>query len=163
MWYDCFNGCVRARSLSTAAQIKKKGEPLLIFTGLWFAICVIIFWLASEKYKIISWKKKSLKTSKISSFFLKFYFVIAEDSLYIFTMYCSSVLFWEHRDRRLFFIYNRSSPLTCDFCSYHLCIKVNTTRAPKVKIREKKTRNQRYNGSLHACPSHCLVAQIFSV
>jgi hypothetical protein len=24
MWYDCFNGCVRARSLGTAAQIKKK-------------------------------------------------------------------------------------------------------------------------------------------
>jgi hypothetical protein len=36
-------GCVRARSLSTAAQIKKKGEPLLVFTGLWFGICAIIF------------------------------------------------------------------------------------------------------------------------
>jgi hypothetical protein len=24
MWHDCFNGCVRARSLGTAAQIKKK-------------------------------------------------------------------------------------------------------------------------------------------
>jgi hypothetical protein len=24
MWYDCFNGCVRARSLGTAAQIKKR-------------------------------------------------------------------------------------------------------------------------------------------
>jgi hypothetical protein len=43
MWYDCFNGCVRARSLGTAAQIKKKGESLLVFTGLWFAICAIIF------------------------------------------------------------------------------------------------------------------------
>jgi hypothetical protein len=87
--YDCFNGCVRARSLGTGAQIKKKGEPLLVFTGLWFDICAIIFWLASEKYKIMSWKKKSLKASKISSFFLRLYFVIAEDSLYISTMYCS--------------------------------------------------------------------------
>jgi hypothetical protein len=43
MWYDCFNGCVHARSLGTAAQIKKKGEPLLVFTDLWFDICVIIF------------------------------------------------------------------------------------------------------------------------
>jgi hypothetical protein len=24
MWYDCFNGCVRARSLGTATQIKKR-------------------------------------------------------------------------------------------------------------------------------------------
>jgi hypothetical protein len=54
MWYDCFNGCVRARSLGIAAQIKKKGKPLLVFTDLWFDICVIIFWLASEKYKIVS-------------------------------------------------------------------------------------------------------------
>jgi hypothetical protein len=34
MWYDCFNGCVRARSLGTAAQIRKKGGSLLVFTGL---------------------------------------------------------------------------------------------------------------------------------
>jgi hypothetical protein len=46
MWYDCFNGCMCARSLGTAAQIKKKEEPLLVFTGLWFDICAIIFWLA---------------------------------------------------------------------------------------------------------------------
>jgi hypothetical protein len=76
MWYDCFNSCVRARSLGTAAQIKKKGEPLLVFTGLWFAICAIFFWLTSGKYKIVSWKKKSLKASKISLFFLRLYFVI---------------------------------------------------------------------------------------
>jgi hypothetical protein len=43
MWYDYFNSCVRARSLGTAALIKKKGEPLLVFTGLWFDICAIIF------------------------------------------------------------------------------------------------------------------------
>jgi hypothetical protein len=61
MWYDCFNSCVRARRLGIAAQIKKKREPLLVFTDLWFDICAIIFWLVSEKYKIVSWKKKSLK------------------------------------------------------------------------------------------------------
>jgi hypothetical protein len=62
---------------------------LLVFTDLWFDICVTIFWLPSEKYKIVLWKKKSLKTSKISSFFLRFCFVIAEDSLCISIMYCS--------------------------------------------------------------------------
>jgi hypothetical protein len=30
-----------------------------------------------------------LKASKISSFFLRLYFIIAGDSLYISTMYCS--------------------------------------------------------------------------
>jgi hypothetical protein len=90
MWYDYFNGCMRACSLGTAALIKKKGELLLVFTGLWFDICAIIFWLASGKYKIVSWKKKkSLKASKISSIFLRLYFVIAGDSLYISTMYYS--------------------------------------------------------------------------
>jgi hypothetical protein len=36
MWIDYFNGCVCARSLCIAAQIKIMGEPPLIFTGLWF-------------------------------------------------------------------------------------------------------------------------------
>jgi hypothetical protein len=43
----------RARSLGTPAQIKKK-EPLLVFIGLWFDICAIIFWITSEKYKNVS-------------------------------------------------------------------------------------------------------------
>jgi hypothetical protein len=67
--HDYFNDCERIRSLGIAAQIKKKGEPLLVFAGLWFDIYAIIFYLPLEKYKIVSWKKKSLKTSKISSFF----------------------------------------------------------------------------------------------
>jgi hypothetical protein len=37
---------MHARSLSIAPQIKK-GEPLLVFTYLWFDI--IIFWLAFRK------------------------------------------------------------------------------------------------------------------
>jgi hypothetical protein len=36
MVIDYFNGCVRARNLGTAAQIKIMGEPSLVFTGLWF-------------------------------------------------------------------------------------------------------------------------------
>jgi hypothetical protein len=76
-------------ALALQLKLKKKGEPLLVFTSLWFDICAIIFWLASGKYKIVSWKKKSLKASKISSFFLRFYFVIAKHSLYIFILYCS--------------------------------------------------------------------------
>jgi hypothetical protein len=76
MLIDYFNGYVRARSLGIAAQIKNMGAPLLIFAGIWYDICAIIFWLPSEKYKIMSWKKKSLKTSKISSFSFRLYFVI---------------------------------------------------------------------------------------
>jgi hypothetical protein len=76
--------------IALALRLKlKKREPLLVFTGLRFNICAIIFWLPSEKYKIVSWKKKSLKTSKISLFSLRLYFVIAGDSLCISTMYCS--------------------------------------------------------------------------
>jgi hypothetical protein len=64
---------VHARSLGIAAQIKNMGAPLLVFAGIWYDIYAIIFWLPSEKYKIMLWKKKkSLKTSKISSFFLDF-------------------------------------------------------------------------------------------
>jgi hypothetical protein len=76
MWIDYFNDCVRARSLDIAAQIKNMGAPLLVFAGIWYDICAIIFWLPSQKYKIMSWKKKSLKTSKISSFSFRLYFTI---------------------------------------------------------------------------------------
>jgi hypothetical protein len=31
MWYDCFNGCMRARSLGTAAQIKKGRTTIGIY------------------------------------------------------------------------------------------------------------------------------------
>jgi hypothetical protein len=40
MVIDYFNGCVRARSLGTAAQIKSMGEPSLVFTYrsmVWFS------------------------------------------------------------------------------------------------------------------------------
>jgi hypothetical protein len=40
---------MRARSLGIAAQIKIMGEPLLVFTGLWFGFIQ----LPSEKYKIM--------------------------------------------------------------------------------------------------------------
>jgi hypothetical protein len=82
MLVDSFNGCVHARSLGIAAQIKNMGAPLLVFAGIWYDICAIIFWLPSEKYKIMSWKKmkKSLKTSKINLFSFRLYFVIVEVS-----------------------------------------------------------------------------------
>jgi hypothetical protein len=51
------------------------GAPLLIFAGIWYDIYAIIFWLTSEKYEIVSWKK-SLKISKINSFSFRLYFVI---------------------------------------------------------------------------------------
>jgi hypothetical protein len=68
MLVDYFNDCARTYSLGIAAQIKYMGAPLLVFAGIWYDIYVIILWLPSEKYEIISWKKKSLKTSKISLF-----------------------------------------------------------------------------------------------
>jgi hypothetical protein len=62
MSIDYFNNCARTNSFGIAAQIKIMGEPSLVFTGLWFGIYL---GLPSEKYKIVSWKKKCLKTLKI--------------------------------------------------------------------------------------------------
>jgi hypothetical protein len=80
---DYFNGCTRTRSLSIAAQIKIMGEPLFVFTGLWFSFIR----LPSEKYKIMSWKKKEFEDLKKLVISFKLYFVIAENSLCISTMY----------------------------------------------------------------------------
>jgi hypothetical protein len=76
MLVDYFNGCMCACSLGIATQIKNMGTSLLVFAGIWYDICVIIFWLPLKKYKIISWKKKSLKTSKIRSFSFRLYFIM---------------------------------------------------------------------------------------
>jgi hypothetical protein len=58
MLVDYSNSRMSACSLDIAAQIKIMGEPFLMFTGLWFGIYVISIRLPSEKYKIMSWKKK---------------------------------------------------------------------------------------------------------
>jgi hypothetical protein len=60
MLVDYFNGCARASSFGNAAH-KIMGEPSLIST------CLFGFYvrLPSEKYKIVSLKNKTLKTSKI--------------------------------------------------------------------------------------------------
>ena len=39
----------------------KKGEPLVVFTGLWFSGVGVVLRLPSEKYKIVSWMKKKLE------------------------------------------------------------------------------------------------------
>jgi hypothetical protein len=41
-------------ALALRLKIKEMGEPLLVFADLWFDIDVIIFWLPSEKYYIVS-------------------------------------------------------------------------------------------------------------
>jgi hypothetical protein len=41
-------------ALALWLKLKKMGEPLLVFAGLWFDIYAIIF-CPSEKYKIVSW------------------------------------------------------------------------------------------------------------
>jgi hypothetical protein len=83
MLIDYFNGYARAHSLGIAAQIKIMGEPSLVFTGLWFGFIR----LPSEKYKIMSWKKKEFKDLEDLVISFRLYFVIAKDNLCISTMY----------------------------------------------------------------------------
>jgi hypothetical protein len=49
MWYDCFNGYVRARSLGTAAQIKKKRTTIGIYR---FMVCYLFHYLLAGFRKI---------------------------------------------------------------------------------------------------------------
>jgi hypothetical protein len=84
MWIDYFNGCARACSLGIAAKIKIMEEPLLVFTGLWFDIYIE---LPSEKYKIMSWKKKEFKDLEDLLVSFRLYFIIVKDSSYVYTMY----------------------------------------------------------------------------
>jgi hypothetical protein len=74
-----FNGCMRACSLGTAAQIKIMGEHSSVYT------CFLR--LPSEIYKIVSWKKKEYEDLKDLLISFRRYFVIDEDSLCISTMY----------------------------------------------------------------------------
>jgi hypothetical protein len=76
MVVDYFNGCARARSLGIAAQIKIIGEPLLVFLGPWFGFIRLV----SEKYKIVSWKKKEFEYLEDLLVSFTLYFVIAGDS-----------------------------------------------------------------------------------
>jgi hypothetical protein len=88
MWYDCFNGCVRARSLDTAAQKKKERTTIGIYR---FMFCYLCHYLLAGFRKIQDYlmEEKEFEGLKDYLFFLRLYFVIAEDSLYISTMYCS--------------------------------------------------------------------------
>jgi hypothetical protein len=83
MVIEYFNGYTCARSFGIAAQIKINGEPSLVFSGHWFNFIR----LPSEKYKIISWKKKYFEDLEDLLVSFRFYFIITEDSLYISTMY----------------------------------------------------------------------------
>jgi hypothetical protein len=83
MLYDCFNGCVRARSFGIAAQ-KIMGELSSVSTGLWL---VIYFWLPSEKYKIVFWKKKKIEDLEDLLLSFRLYFVIVGGSSCISIMY----------------------------------------------------------------------------
>jgi hypothetical protein len=74
---------VCACSLGIAAQIKIMGESSLVFIGLWFGFIR----LPSEKYKIMSWKKKEFEDLEHLLVSFRVYFIIARDSLCISTMY----------------------------------------------------------------------------
>jgi hypothetical protein len=58
-----------AHSHGIAAQIKIMGEPSLVFIGLCFGIYIR---LPSEKYKIVSWKKKEFEDLEDLLVFLDF-------------------------------------------------------------------------------------------
>ena len=51
--------CVH-KALALRLKIKK-GEPSVVFTGLWFGGVGVVLRLPSEKYKIVSWMKKGLE------------------------------------------------------------------------------------------------------
>jgi hypothetical protein len=84
IWIDYFNGYARARSLGIAAWIKIIGESSLVFIGLWFGIYL---GLPSEKYKIVSWKKKEFEVLEDLLVSFRLYFVIIKDSSCISTIY----------------------------------------------------------------------------
>jgi hypothetical protein len=48
------------------------GEPSLVFIGVWFGIYAIVPQLTTQKYKIMSWKKKEFEYLKVCSFLLNF-------------------------------------------------------------------------------------------
>jgi hypothetical protein len=75
----------RAHSLGIAAQIKIMGEPPLVFIGLWFGIYLR---LPSEKYKIVSWKKKEFEDLKDLLVSFRLHFVIVKDSS------CNSTIYY---------------------------------------------------------------------
>jgi hypothetical protein len=79
MLIDYFNNCTRVCSFGIAAQIKIMGESLLIFIGLWFGSIR----LPSEKYKIMSWKKKEFEDLEVLIVSFRLYFVIDGDNLCI--------------------------------------------------------------------------------
>ena len=85
MLIDYSNGCVCQRSLCTAAEIKIMGESSLVFTGC--DLVSVSFRPFLENYKMVSWKKKKFEDLADLLVSFKLYFVIAEDSLCIFTMY----------------------------------------------------------------------------
>ena len=51
--------CVH-KALALRLKIKK-GEPSVVFTGLWFVGFGVVLRLPSKKYKIVSWMKKELE------------------------------------------------------------------------------------------------------
>jgi hypothetical protein len=66
------------------AQIKIMGESSLIFRGLRFRI---YFWLPSDKYKIVSLKKKEFEDLEDLVVSFRFCFVIIGDGSCISTVY----------------------------------------------------------------------------
>jgi hypothetical protein len=69
MLIDYFNDYARARSLSTAAQIKIMGEPSLVYLQVYG---LILFGCLLKNTRLCHERRKSLETSKICLFLLDF-------------------------------------------------------------------------------------------
>jgi hypothetical protein len=59
----------------------------LVFIGLRFGTHILFMRLPLEKYKIASWKKNNFEDLDDLLVFFRLWFVVAEDSSYIFTIY----------------------------------------------------------------------------
>jgi hypothetical protein len=58
MLVDYFNGCMCACSLGIATQIKNMRTSLLVFAGIWYDICVIIFWLPLKNTRLYHGRRR---------------------------------------------------------------------------------------------------------
>ena len=66
--------CVH-KALALRLKIKK-GEPSVVFTGVWFGGFGVVLRLPSEKYKIVSWMKKGLENLIDLLVYFSFVFII---------------------------------------------------------------------------------------
>jgi hypothetical protein len=68
-----FNGCIKCVALEIWLKIKIVGEPFFVFILLKFDLYLILLWLLSEKYKIMSLENKKFKDLDYFLIYFKLY------------------------------------------------------------------------------------------